>query len=452
MPQSEFFVSPKNGFLPRQDPLKELPAQFDKLEDLLQRMPLRLKDGSPGLLWKGEFGDAVKSELPFYDVSGVEDPRLLAALYRDYTFAASSYLLEPCDIQYRNQGEYGLGRQVLPKSIAVPLSIVADKIGAKPFMEYAMCYSLYNYKRENPRDEMPNYKELSLIRGFAMTPDEHGFILVHVAMVAHSGNLIKYSLDTLKAVHENDRQKFDTAIKGYLDTMEQVNQVMETMWGRSQPEQYLNFRTFIMGSKNQPMFPNGVIYEGTPDEATPRFYRGESGANDSMIPLSDNLFQVTASLPDNPLTRVLKDFRTYRPVNHHHYLNYVQEQADTVGVRQFAEKDPNSLALYLGNLDQIRAFRHRHWLFTKEYIIKRTTHPVATGGSPIVTWLPNQLASVMTIMQDSGSKLDVTKCNTENRKLAEDVLARAETQLRVLKREVKELQEKFPNQEKLAVV
>lgn len=54
---------------------------------------------------------------------------------------ASAYLLEPCDILYRKTGDYGLGRSVLPKNIAVPLVQVAEKIGAKPFMEYALSYA-----------------------------------------------------------------------------------------------------------------------------------------------------------------------------------------------------------------------------------------------------------------------------------------------------------------------
>lgn len=45
-------------------------------------------------------------------------------------------------------------------------------------------------------------------------------------------------------------------------------------------------------------------------------------------------------------------------------------------------------------------------MFAREYIIKRSNYPVATGGSPIVTWLPNQLSAVMEMMEgvyrDSG--------------------------------------------------
>lgn len=35
-------------------------------------------------------------------------------------------------------GSYGLGRSILPKQLAIPLAEVSKKIGAKPFMEYAM--------------------------------------------------------------------------------------------------------------------------------------------------------------------------------------------------------------------------------------------------------------------------------------------------------------------------
>jgi indoleamine 2,3-dioxygenase len=90
------------------------------------------------------------------------------------------------------------------------------------------------------------------------------------------------------------------------------------MWSRSKPSDYMNFRTFIMGIKNQPMFPKGVIYEGVTDE--PQKYRGETGANDSIVPTVDNLLEVTSLLPNNPLTEVLKDFRTYRPRTHNAWV------------------------------------------------------------------------------------------------------------------------------------
>ena len=38
-------------------------------------------------------------------------------------------------------------------------------------------------------------------------------------------------------------------------------------------------------------------------------------------------------------------------------------------------------------------------MFAREYILKYTRHPTATGGSPIITWLPNQLGAVMELME-----------------------------------------------------
>lgn len=54
-----------------------LPKEYEALEELLQKMPLTLKDGSKGLLALGQFGEACKS-LPQYDLSNVEDSELLS--------------------------------------------------------------------------------------------------------------------------------------------------------------------------------------------------------------------------------------------------------------------------------------------------------------------------------------------------------------------------------------
>lgn len=103
-------------------------------------------------------------------------------------------------------------------------------------------------------------------------------------------------------------------------------------------------------------------------------------------------------MPPTPLTSILQDFRSYRPGNHREFLAYVQEQSSTLSLKSYALSDHLSAALYLHALNQVRDFRWRHWCFTREYILKKTTHPTATGGSPIVMWLPNQLNAVLDAM------------------------------------------------------
>lgn len=435
-PNDSFAVGPENGFLPKHDPLAVLPKEYKEMESLLDRMRLQRLNGEPGLLATGDFGAACDNELPEYDVSKVQDGQLLSALYRDLTFVASAYLLEPCDIQFRKDKTYGLGRQTLPRNIAVPLNIVAEKIGQKPFMEYALSYALYNYKRKDLSKPL-DYDNLDLIRAFSGYPDEYGFILVHVAMVRHSGALTSAALRALNGASDGNRDDFNRGMKDMLETYQAINNVMETMWGRSKPEAYMSYRTFIMGTKNQPMFPNGVMYEGVSDE--PFKLRGESGANDSMVPLGDNLLELTGKMPTNPLTEVLRDFRSYRPRNHQQFLQYVQDRASALELRQYATADPTSAALYLANLDQIRAFRHRHWSFTREYILRHTKHPVATGGSPIVTWLPNQLDAVLQAIRDTDLAIDRDALPPQYRPMVEEIALRADAQQRVLAREVAKL-------------
>lgn len=124
-----FMVSTTRGFLPRSNPIVELPEDFAVLESLLQRMPIKKLDGSPGLLATFDLGDAVLKELP--DLSDAidkyrDDLVIMNALYRDYSFLASAYLFEPCHERHMRGEDYGLGRQSLPRCISLPIVKVAE--------------------------------------------------------------------------------------------------------------------------------------------------------------------------------------------------------------------------------------------------------------------------------------------------------------------------------------
>jgi indoleamine 2,3-dioxygenase len=284
-------------------------------------------------------------------------------------------------------------------------------------MEYAGSYALFNYRLQDPNRGL-EYDNLLLIRAFEHGLDpsssEAGFVLVHIDMVKNSGPLISGTMLALSALTGRkgadptmQRKTFNEGLDTVLSAMRKVNAVMETMWGKSKPRSYTSFRTFIFGITSQSMFPDGVVYEGVND-SKPMSFRGESGANDSMVPLMDNLLQI--QMPDTPLTEILHDFREYRPSNHRQFLVEVKQCSEDLGVKDFAlgshidhrattdeQMDLllESRRLWIMLLNQVRDFRWRHWCFAREYILKQTSHPTATGGSPIVTWLPNQLQTVM---------------------------------------------------------
>ncbi|VBB75136.1 Putative protein of unknown function [Podospora comata] len=409
-----FMVSTTRGFLPRADPIVTLPPEFDPLESILQRMPVKTASGEPGLLAEGKLGNVVLSELP--DLTSHIDKYapnlpLMNALYRDYSFLLSAFLLEPCHLRFIKGEPYGLARDVLPASIARPIKRCAELTGFKPFMEYAGSYALYNYRLANPPSGL-SYPNLRLIRAFEHGLDpsssEAGFVLVHIAMVSHSPLLVSGCVNALSSATSRDRSRFNTALgEEMLTALRNINRSMETMWQKSKPGSYTSFRTFIFGITSQSMFPDGVLYEGIEEYKGERQrFRGESGANDSMIPLMDSLLSIP--MPETPLTEILQDFRQYRPSNHRDFIKYVAERQDELGIKRWAlggeeeeEEDEGreTRRLWLRLLDQVREFRWRHWCFAREYILKQTSHPTATGGSPIVTWLPNQLGAVLAEME-----------------------------------------------------
>ena len=162
-----------------------LPKQFQALEDLMQNMPHWQDGKETGLLATNSFRKFVDSDFP--DLSAVvmaadpTDAVLNAALFRDYSFASSSYILEPCHQTYLKTGDYGIGESELPAKLAVPMVELAKRLGYKqPLLDYGYGYALYNWKYKsdsNPESASFNNKdivtdpqellsEVDVIRGF----------------------------------------------------------------------------------------------------------------------------------------------------------------------------------------------------------------------------------------------------------------------------------------------
>ena len=96
-------------------------------------------------------------------------------------------------------------------------------------MEYAGSYALFNYALKDPKRGL-EYDNLRLIRAFENgldpTSSEAGFVLVHVAMVRHSGALVSATMDALSACELHDREAFNTSLTGVIDSLKKVNNVM----------------------------------------------------------------------------------------------------------------------------------------------------------------------------------------------------------------------------------
>lgn len=131
-----FTITTSTGFMPYATAPTALPEVFKPLQSLLERAPVLKLDGKPGLLATYELGPAVLAEIPdltaevdkVVAVDGKPDLFTITALFRDYSFLASMYLLEPCweNWNKREDKGYGFGRDKLPHSVAGPMCRCAE--------------------------------------------------------------------------------------------------------------------------------------------------------------------------------------------------------------------------------------------------------------------------------------------------------------------------------------
>ena len=99
-------------------------------------------------------------------------------------------------------------------------------------MEYAGSYALFNYRLEDPAGGR-EYDNLRLIRAFEHGLDpqssEAGFVLVHVAMVRHSGALVTTACDLLTACIERNRYAFNESMRKLVDVLKAINRTMNSL-------------------------------------------------------------------------------------------------------------------------------------------------------------------------------------------------------------------------------
>jgi len=412
-----FFSIPSYGFLPIHEPLSVLPERYSGIQTIIDNMPVIKSDGSEGYL--SVPGGIVEPVLTLEDycelVKIEEDVFVIAALYRALTFIASAYLLEKAHHEKGIEENYGQARQLLPKNVSKSLVEVANKLGVYPFLDYHYAYALGNYNKIDKEGSF-EYKNLKMACAFSGKSDESGFIMLHVDIVSHSPQL-------LKSIWDFNREASIESLKLNYDAMLKINERRKVMWEASNWRNYNDFRVYIMGIKgNTSIFgSSGVVYEDCFDNI-PQQFRGQSGSQDDIIPTMDIFTGVYKYYPDNVLTRYLIDMRSYRPAPVRDFFNDLQNC--NYDMETFALIGLEGLIYLLAIVNEIHLFRNGHWMFVQKYILSTTRYPVATGGTPITSWLPNQIEAVLNYKVDIIQRIETDYPNCNNSmyyKLKEDI-------------------------------
>ena len=266
----------------------------------------------------------------------------------------------------------------LPEVLAKPWVEVAAHQGRPPILSYAS-YCLDNWFLIN-KDEEVSLENVALINNFLGGVDEDWFVTIHVCIEdAASG-----AIDACKKISQcnNNSSEIDVLnlFKQIQDSMKKVNAIFARMPEKCDPYVYYHrVRPFIFGTKDNPDLKKGLVYEGQFD-SKPQFFRGETGAQSSIIPSLDGALQISHT--KDHLRHYLNEMRDYMPPKHR---NFISELENTSQVKKLLESSKKLTDKYNDCLEEIRVFRSMHLEYAGTYIHKQSQikNPFGRGGSTI---------------------------------------------------------------------
>ena len=363
-------VNNDRGFLPVQDPLIRLPKPFDAWESVAVNLPKFLAS------------DHIRrtiAELPEFPLHELHDHR-----ERERAMIILSYL--------GHAYVWGGPRPetVLPRNLAVPWHDVAESLGRPPVLSYSS-YSLHNFFRFDPAREI-ECGNIGLIQNFLGGLDEEWFVLIHVEIERKAALAIGLLQPCLDAAEARQAEQLEALLTKVESSLSSVNRTMLRMPERCDPYIYYHrVRPYIHGWRNHPDLPNGVIYEGvTAYGGRPQQFRGETGAQSSIVPSLDAMLGV--SHQKDTLSLYLQEMRSYMPPAHRAFIESLERRTP---VRAFVEScgTASLTSIYNACTEALEKFRSLHLEYAARYIFHqaqtdpKNPHAVGTGGTPFMPYL-----------------------------------------------------------------
>ena len=269
-------------------------------------------------------------------------------------------------------------QHILPEVIAEPWVRLSQYLGRPPILSYAS-YCLDNwYKIDN--DKPISLDNVALINNFLGGVDEDWFVTIHVCIEDAASEAINAAYNLSKLNQTNKVNDFSLELKAIIKSLKKVNHIFSKMPDKCDPYIYYHrVRPYIFGTKDNPDLKNGLIYENQFNNI-PQFYRGETGAQSSIIPFLDGALGITHT--NDNLRPYLNEMRDYMPPLHRKMIENVERESIA---KTYLNKSKKLEKEYNACLEEIRKFRAKHLEYAAEYIHKQsqTQNAFGTGGSTI---------------------------------------------------------------------
>ena len=359
------------GFLPSCDPLRMLPDSFAAWEEASSLLPKVLVSGR---------ARQILAALPILEAGELSGSREIERAMLLLSFLSHGFVW----------AEPEQPASVLPECLARPWYAVATALGRKPVLSYAS-YALHNWFRVDPSAPV-ELGNVALLQNFLGGADEEWFVAIHIAIEAQAAPALMASEAAHSAVAVGDDARLEiclSTIAGSLQWM--VSTLARTPEWCDPYIYYRRVRPFIHGWKGHPGLTDGLVYTGVPEFAgEPQCFRGETGAQSSIVPALDALLAVQHGI--DPLRKYLDEMRDYMPPAHRAFIERAERRG---GVRDFVLDSgrPYLRAAYNECVEQLMRFRNQHLEFAASYIHSQASvghaNPtdVGTGGTPFMAYL-----------------------------------------------------------------
>ena len=282
--------------------------------------------------------------------------------------------------------------KILCKAIAKPWSDISNMLGRPPILSYAS-YCLDNWHKIN-QDEGVNLDNVALNYNFLGGIDEDWFVTIHVC-IEHAANKAIQSAFNIALKTETsdcDEKVLLGELTSIKEAMLEVNHIFRKMPEKCDPYIYYHrVRPYIFGWKNNPALPDGLIYESCFDEK-PQLFRGETGAQSSIVPTLDALLNVVHERDE--LREYLDEMKSYMPPSHRELIKFIE---DTSKVKEQVSNNKMLMELYDDCCQEISIFRSQHLRYAADYIHNQSTKSTlfgsggskvrGTGGTPFMKYL-----------------------------------------------------------------
>ena len=354
------------GFLPQKVPSKSYSVQSESC-DRIQEIASNL----PKLLLTGKVQSAINKLSP-KDLS--IDDLLINQASQDLKLAMSHLSF----IAHAYIWGDNKPNESIPSVLANPWVKAANNQGRPPILSYAS-YCLDNWFLIDP-DESISLENVGLINNFLGGVDEDWFVTIHVCIENAAADAMAACAEIAMLETDSPENKSIELLNRIVRSMKKVNEIFARMPEKCDPYIYYHrVRPFIFGTKDNPDLKNGLIYKGE-FKNQPQFFRGETGAQSSIIPSLDGALQITHT--KDHLRHYLNEMRDYMPPKHREFMEVLEKNSQ---VKKIIKESAKLTSLYNDCLEEIRAFRAMHLEYAGTYIFKQAQikNPFGRGGSTI---------------------------------------------------------------------